>query len=190
MTDPDGLPRFSGAVLTGGESRRMGTDKALLAVEGRPLAAAAHDALACAGAAEVLAIGGDLDSLVALGFDARPDPRQGTGPLGGLVSALEEAAEAVVVVLACDLPDASPGPVRSVVAALGDHDVAAPVAGGRTQLLHAAYRRSVRPVLDERHRSGERAVWRAVEGLRVVEVPAGDEAALRDLDRPDDLWRR
>ena len=42
---------FTGAVLTGGSSSRMGTDKALLEVAGRPLATYGRDALRGAGAA-------------------------------------------------------------------------------------------------------------------------------------------
>ena len=44
------MPAFSGAVLTGGRSRRMGTDKALVAVEGRPMVVRVAAALRAAGA--------------------------------------------------------------------------------------------------------------------------------------------
>ena len=43
-------PPFSGAVLCGGGSRRMGRDKALIAVDGRPLAVRVADAVTAAGA--------------------------------------------------------------------------------------------------------------------------------------------
>src|SRR4051794_41896178 len=75
----------------------MGTDKALLAVDGIPMARRVATALAAAAAAPILAIGGDLPALAALGLDARPDPRQGEGPLGGLVSAFEALPAADVV---------------------------------------------------------------------------------------------
>ncbi|WP_434127450.1 molybdenum cofactor guanylyltransferase, partial [Enterococcus faecium] len=59
--------RFAGAVLTGGDSRRMGTDKALIEVDGGPLARRVANALRAAGADPVIAVGGDLEALGDLG---------------------------------------------------------------------------------------------------------------------------
>src|SRR6185436_398763 len=95
---------FAGAVLTGGASQRMGTDKALIDVDGRALALSVADALRSAGATRVLAVGGDLVALRGLGLEAIPDQHAGEGPLGGILTALEATDEDVVVVLACDLP--------------------------------------------------------------------------------------
>src|SRR5262245_1565825 len=93
---------FSGAVLTGGASRRMGRDKALVEVDGRPMAGRVAAALREAGAAEVQAIGGDAAGLGELGLDVVPDRFPGEGPLGGIVTALSAASQPVTVVVACD----------------------------------------------------------------------------------------
>ena len=111
MTDLD----FAGAVLTGGASRRMGTDKALVEVDGRALALRVADALRAAGASRVVAVGGDLERLQALGLEAVPDLHPGEGPLGGILTALAATDQDVVVVLACDLPAADPSAITAVV---------------------------------------------------------------------------
>jgi molybdopterin-guanine dinucleotide biosynthesis protein A len=82
-----------GAVLTGGASRRMGRDKALVEVHGRALVAVAADALRAAGAEVVLTIGGDADALVAAAPGTRPvaDLHPAEGPLGGLLTAFAAA---------------------------------------------------------------------------------------------------
>jgi molybdenum cofactor guanylyltransferase len=183
---------FSGVVLTGGASTRMGTDKALLRVGDRPLATVAADALAGAGAAEVFCVGGDLVGLRAAGLDARPDDHPGQGPLGGVITALALATRDLVVVLSCDLPAIDPATVAMLVAALADHpdaEVAAPVVTGRVYPITAAYRRSARPVLVRSFESGERAVRRALAGLVVQPLVDLDATRLEDVDQPSDLHR-
>lgn len=180
----------TGAVLTGGAGRRMGRDKALLEVEGRPLAARVVDALERAGASPVVCIGGDLDALAAAGLAAVPDEHPGEGPLGGLVTALgTPGAGELVVVLATDLLRPASGAIRACIDALGpDDDLVVPIADGRVQWLHGVWRRRrAEPHLRAAFDGGERSVHRAVEGLRVATVDGIERARLADADRPEDL---
>src|SRR5687768_5401850 len=96
-------PPFAGAVLTGGASRRMGADKALVEGDGLAMARRAADALWAAGATEVMAVGGDAQALGRLSLEVVRDLHPGEGPLGGILTALAATDEDVVVVLACDL---------------------------------------------------------------------------------------
>ncbi len=181
---------FAGAVLTGGASRRMGpgVDKALLAVGGVPLAVRLAGVLTAAGAARVVAIGGDGPRLRALGLDWRPDRDPGEGPLGGLLTALAESPEPVTVVVATDLPELTPAVVGALVAALGADD-ATDVALARTDRLEplcGAWRRRARPALERAYAAGERAVHAALAELVRAEV-AAPLAALRNVNRPGDL---
>ena len=66
---------FAGVVLTGGASRRMGRDKALLPVDGVPMAVRVATAMIAAGAHPVVALGGDADGLREL------RPRRGRRPV-------------------------------------------------------------------------------------------------------------
>ena len=104
--------RAAGAVLTGGSSSRMGTDKALLELDGAVLARRVADALVTAGCAPVVAIGGDAGRLTAHGLAVVADRHPGEGPLGAIITALEHAEPLevdVVVVLACDRRRDRPG---------------------------------------------------------------------------------
>lgn len=188
---PTRRPPFTGLVLTGGASRRMGADKALLEVRGRPLAVVARDALLRAGAVEVLAVGGDADRLAALGLRPVPDLEPGQGPLGGLISGLGRVRTPVAVALACDLPSVDAGTVRRLLRALADGggDVAVPVVAGTPQPLAAAWRTAAVDALARSYGAGERAPSRAMAALRVVEVRGVDPAALVDADEPADLAR-
>jgi molybdopterin-guanine dinucleotide biosynthesis protein A len=183
------VPAFGGVVLTGGESRRMGRDKAFVVVAGVPMARRVADSLRGAGAQSVMAVGGNVNGLHALGLDARPDPRQGDGPLGGLVTALELAIDPVVAVLATDLAWVPPAVVVALVERLGT-DVAADVAAAHTdrrEPLCAAWR--VDPCLDElaaAHLAGVRSVLAAMDRLAVADV-AVDGDLLWNANTPEDL---
>ena len=185
-------PSFTGAVLAGGASSRMGTDKAFIEVDGRTLVAGAARALTGAGASSVLVIGGDEAALRSLGLDARPDDEPGEGPLGGILTALRLAADDVVVILACDMPAIDAESVTSILAALSaapSADVVVPVVSERRQFLTAAYRQRAAAHLGEAYAAGERAPRRAVLGLDGVEVIGLDDHRLGDVDRPEDLRR-
>ena len=193
MTPGLEMPPFDGVVLTGGASRRMGCDKALVEVGGRALAVRVAQALRDAGAHEVFAVGGALDALGDLGLHAVPDDFPGEGPLGGLLTALSHASSPLVAVLACDLPAAAPSAVRLVVAALGaDPDLACaiPTVQGRPEPLHGAWRRSSRPQIQAMFDRGERAMHRVIATLAGIAVHGVDPAALADADTPAELRAR
>lgn len=180
---------FSGAVLAGGRSRRMGTDKAFIEIGGRLLVTIARDALLDAGAREVLAVGGDGGALGRLGMRAVRDRWPDEGPLGGVVTALGEAQHDPVVVLACDLPSVEAGAVTAVLSALddADADAAVPFVDGMPQVLVAAYRRRCRDVLEAALRAGERRLRDAVGGLRVAPVTLAEPRWVSNVNQPADL---
>jgi molybdopterin-guanine dinucleotide biosynthesis protein A len=188
---PAALIRFTGAVLCGGASRRMGRDKATLPVDDRPMAARVADALRSAGAADVVAIGGDAPALTALGLAVVPDDEPGGGPLPATITALAHASEEVVVVLACDLVAPHPAAIRAVVETLAtspDATMAAvPVVDGQGQWTHAAWRTSAVHALRAARQAGVASLHGAVEDLPYVAVSGLRAADVADADRPGDL---
>jgi molybdopterin-guanine dinucleotide biosynthesis protein A len=170
----------------------MGTDKALLHVHGRPMAVGVADAMRAAGAAEVLAIGGDAPALAALGLDVRPDDWPGEGPLGATITALQLATCSLVLVVACDLLHPAPPAMAGTIGALAEHPgavAAVPVEGGHRQWTHAAWRTEAVRALVGSFESGERSLQRAAAELLVFEVPGISARWLADADEPGDLPR-
>ena len=185
---------FSGAVLAGGSSRRMGRDKALVpAPSGRPLAGVGVDALVAAGAVETVVVGGDRVALEAAGLEWIPDLHPGEGPLGGILTALDHTTTDLIVVLACDMPGISAEVPSALVDALrGDAAAAVAIAvfEGRDQPLTGAWRRSLAHAgLADAFASGERAPRRAMASLRTIRVPGLPPAELEDVDSDADLHR-
>lgn len=180
-------PSLGGAVLSGGASSRMGTDKALIEIDGSPLILRAVAALTDAGADPVVAVGGDRRALESLGLTYVADRWPGEGPLGGIITALHTAPTETIAVLSCDLTGAASVAVRSVAGALGDADVAVPVVDGQSEWLHAVWRRSALPALEAAFAEGIRAPRHATERLRVAQLLDGDPCWFHDADRPEDL---
>ncbi len=89
----------AGFVLAGGESSRMGTDKALVQLEGEPLIGRALDLLREAGLEP--AIAGTRSDLSMYG---RVVEDHGRGPLGGICAALASTAAEYSVVVSVDVP--------------------------------------------------------------------------------------
>jgi molybdopterin-guanine dinucleotide biosynthesis protein A len=184
----------------------MGRDKALVCVDGRALALRVADALRAAGAEPVLAVGGDLEALAALGLAGVPDEEPGAGPLTGILTALAQGNAPVTFVAACDLVAPSAEAVTATVAALGGAggavalaaarggvalgaaEVAVPLVDGRRQWMHAAWRAGAAAPLAAAFAAGERAVHAAVAaaGLRVADLSL-PPAAVADADTPADL---
>lgn len=178
---------FVGAILTGGASSRMGTDKALLRVEGVPMALRVAHAILGAGAKEVCAVGGDAESLAALGLRTVPDEAPHQGPLAGIIAALHSAPYDVVVVAACDMPWIESSHVARLVTALSTRDAVLSAAHDQVQPLFSVWRRASCAQLDDAFRAGERSPRRALERLdyAVVNLDAGLWSV--DLDTPEDF---
>jgi len=97
--DPE--PYAAGFVLAGGRSRRMGTDKALVQLGGRPLIDHAVSILQRAGLSVSIAGGQEhLDAFAPVIEDSEP----GRGPLGGICAALAAVPVPLGVFLPVDLP--------------------------------------------------------------------------------------
>ena len=171
-----------GYVLAGGRSQRMGRDKALLPVDGVPMALRVARALAAAGCAPVTLVGRQ-STLEALGLpvlSAEEDAAH-RHPLWGVAAALQASAGAPLVCLApCDLADLTAEALAPLLARGGPC-----VAAGQPLLCVLA----PSPPLAEaaRRLAAQQAPVRALtRDLPAITVP---EAALRNVNRPADLIR-
>jgi molybdopterin-guanine dinucleotide biosynthesis protein A len=166
----------------------MGRDKALIPVDGVPMARRVADALLAAGCDQVVAIGGDAEALAAIGLDVVHDELPGEGPVGGVLTALHALPDAeAVVVLACDLPWISSASIGLLVAAATTEGTLVAVARtDRLQPMCAAWRPESMGAIESAVASGERRLHAVIAELPSVEVrlPIGD---LLNVNAPGDL---
>ena len=131
-------------IQAGGQSSRMGQDKALMPFLGKPLISRVLERLAPL-ADEVLVTTNHPEAYGFLGARLVPDINPGRGALGGLHTAIASAAFRLVAVVACDMPFASRELLafqRDVLEAEGADVVIPPSEHGYGfEPLHAVYRR-------------------------------------------------
>ena len=100
--------KILGVILAGGESSRMGRDKAFVLLAGRPMIAHVAERLRPQVDALALAGGAAPERFAALGLEAFADAQgEKLGPLAGVVAALDHAAArgfSHVVTAPCDAP--------------------------------------------------------------------------------------
>ena len=186
MTSPPAAP-LSAAILAGGQSRRMGVDKALLRLTpGGPTLVERVVAAVGAVADETFLVAND-DRLAPLGLRTLPDAFPGAGALGGIYSAVAGAAHEHCLVVACDMPFLSVPLLRLLAARPRDYDVLAPFlpveprgenrqggAGGVYETLHAIYGRGALPAMREQLAAGRFKIIGFFPRVRVRAVPADE----------------
>jgi molybdopterin-guanine dinucleotide biosynthesis protein A len=174
----------AGVLLTGGASRRFGTDKATLLVDGETLARRSGRVLASV-CDPVIEVGSGVSSLPSV----REDPA-GSGPLAAFLAGIDALGiDGPAVLLGCDLPFVDEATIGWVARYNGSGSVV-PVVAAREQ--YACSRWSVAAIerAREAFAAGARALGALTDFGDVVRVPADDRArALADVDTPNDATR-
>lgn len=184
---------FDAAVLAGGRSSRMGTDKALLAV-GHQTLLERQVALAWSlEPGEVLVSGRRPEALRALRARGLPDEAPGLGPLGGLATVLAAARAPHVLVIAVDMPALSAAFLARLLVLRRPGRGAVPRTRAGWEPGAAVYPRELAPTARAALAAGRRALHALVEEgiaagrLAAVHVAPREERLLVNWNRPEDL---
>jgi molybdopterin-guanine dinucleotide biosynthesis protein A len=158
---------MGGFVLVGGQSQRMGRDKALLELQGQPLFLRTVELLR-PHVAEVTLLGPPA-RYARFGIAVLPDRYPGRGPLAALCTGLESSPYEWNVFLACDLPFLEPRFLDFLLGlALGsDFEAVVPQPDAGWQPLCAAYHRRCLPVMQQSLERANAGIVDALPSLRV-----------------------
>jgi molybdopterin-guanine dinucleotide biosynthesis protein A len=174
---------LSAIILAGGESRRMGRDKAALTLEGESLLARTVRKVGEL-ADDVMVIGNRPEESVA-GAPVIADDVARAGPMGGLLTGLRRVRHAQAIVVACDHPFLDARVLRYLAELAPGWEAVVPRAGNRAQPTQAVYARTLVDRVERRLECGERRLERLLDELRVrwveVEELATIDPALRSL---------
>lgn len=172
---------FSGLLLAGGRSRRMGTDKALLPVGETPLLDIMVDKMYRAGCDDVVVSRNESGYTQDIITDK--------GPLSGLHAGLPECQHSRVLVVPVDMPGLTVEAMRTLASASGSayfEDCALPCALKRTTDLKDYIEHQLRSD------NGRLSVYALLKYTRATALPRVDERTLYNTNTPEQwstFWR-
>jgi molybdopterin-guanine dinucleotide biosynthesis protein A len=146
--------KVSGIVLAGGRSSRMGQPKALLPFAGTPLIVHIVQALQRL-FDQVIVVAAPGQALPEMPVKVVHDDVPYQGPVGGICYGLRAAQGEVAFITSCDSAFLNRDLITHLISQIPDYDVVVPRWQDRFQPLHAVYRRSVLPLLEEQLARGE-----------------------------------
>ena len=163
---------FSGIVLNGGSSSRMGRDKGEIVYKGRRLIDIAIESLIAAEVKDVIIVGGEkkihsLKTNIQYCEDLFPNE----GPLGGVITGLRNIKSDIAVILACDYLEIDSFPLYQ----------------GKEQYLFSAIRTECVEALELQFMKGVRSIHEAVTCLDCVTYESAYPKKLRSANTPSQL---
>ncbi len=145
-------------IMAGGDSSRMGMDKSVLAINGKPMVEIIAEQLRTS-FSQTLISANDAEKFAFLGLQIVPDRIQGQGPLMGIASALEASANEVNFVVACDIPHIDLTYVRKMLSRAKGADIVIPRSRDKEyEPLFAVYHKSALEVINKVLRTGGRKI--------------------------------
>jgi molybdenum cofactor guanylyltransferase len=187
------IRQIAAFILAGGESSRMGRDKALLELGGMPLIL--RTARLVEAAAGPPAVIGNPEAYEPLGLRLIADDWPGAGPLGGIATALRASDAPWSLVVACDLPYLTRDWLEYLIArALASQmDAVVPMNALGAEPLCAIYHKRAEPAISSALERGTRKVTDGLKDVRIeaiapTEWKAFDSEGLlfKNMNSPED----
>ena len=165
--------KVSGVILAGGQSRRLGTDKALLELDGESLLSRAVRRLAAL-SDDVIVVANHPEKYEPLGLAARfvPDEEPGAGALMGIYSGLKAASHGAAFAVACDMPFFSVPLLQHMLPNISRYDVVIPCVDSMLEPLHAIYSKQCLPFMAALLAQGRRQIVSFLDKVEVFYVEA------------------
>ena len=187
------LESVSAIILAGGQSRRMGRDKALITFKGQPIMVHVIDTLREL-SDDVLVVSNRSAAYQSFGIRIVPDADPPSGPLGGISAGLAAAQHDLAIVVACDMPFLNAQVLRLLVEHAVNVDAVVPLTSDQFEPLHAVYRRTCLAAINRHLAGGDRRVISFFDEVRVQVVPETawqlldpTGRSMANLNTPDDL---
>lgn len=177
---------WTGIILAGGLSSRMGANKAMLELNGSVVLQHVTKAMRPAVSRIIVAAGPNVTTYSEMGYECVQDRYPGKGPLAGLHAALEASDTEWNLVCACDMPLLQTSffdGIKKLVESHNSYSAIVPRVDGHVHPLAGAYHKRVLPDLEQHLIQDHLRVMRWLEeiGCFYVEAEELERAGVHQL---------
>ena len=188
------IANCAAVIMAGGDSRRMGQDKANLLLGERTLLQSVAATLQPLFPEVIVSV---RQPRPEINLPQVCDDPAHSGPLAGLAAALDRATTPWIFAVACDMPFITPAVIEYLALQRADCQAVVPMVGGYPQPLAAFYARSCLDVVRDNLNSNGKHSLLALLGKLQVRYVSEDEMlsvdpqlrSFFDLDTPQDVAR-
>lgn len=163
-------------ILAGGDSRRMGQDKAALVLDGKTLLERVTATMQQIFPKVIVSV---RQLRAGLSVPQVCDEQPAGGPMAGLIAGMQQAKTPWVFAVACDMPFVTKDVVTRLAALRNGYQAVVPVVGGYAQPMAAFYAASALDAMRASMAAGDKSLRGVLEKLEVRYV---SEAELRECD--------
>lgn len=194
-TGTERIPGITGVILAGGESRRMGSDKSLLPIQGARFIDHVYARMKAL-FDEVVIVTNSPELYSEINCRKVPDLYYAQGALAGVHSGLSHARNEQIFVVGCDMPFISARVVRHICAQADRGDLVIPNSCGGREPLHALYDKRCLPAMERVLDAGQRRIMLFFDQVKMVEISSGElkqldpeEKSFQNINTPQDYFR-
>ena len=169
------------AIMAGGKSLRMGTNKSFVTLLGKPMIEHLLAKVSGLGQEKTILITNQPESYAHLNLPMYRDVLPEKGSLGGIYTALHYSTTPYTLVLACDMPFVNPALLGYMIELTGgdSFDVIVPQVEGYPEGLHAIYAKTCKTPIHTRLEAGQLKVMGFYSEVRVRNL---DESEYQQFD--------
>lgn len=182
--------QITAIILAGGKSKRMGTDKALLQINGISLLE--KSIKLCEGVCDEIIISSNNVEHQQFGYPVIADEFTGCGPIGGISTCLNKSETHWNFVISVDAAFVEPEFVSFLISELDESDAIIPVHAKGKEPLIALYNKACLPLMHENLKSGDLKMQNLFKALNTKFVASLKwvekyPKLFQNLNRPEDL---
>jgi molybdopterin-guanine dinucleotide biosynthesis protein A len=181
--------KVSGIILAGGKSSRMGQDKGLIPIDGKPMIQNIIDALEPI--TEEIIIIANNKGYESFGLPVFKDEFEEKGPIAGIYQGLKQSSNAINFIISCDVPHINTSFLNWLLSAYKKDQVTIPKTDGREQHMIGVYPKSKTHKYKEFIQRNELKLKLANEeiGCQYIEVPIDQfpMELFRNINTKEDL---
>ena len=185
MSKTDNITAF---ILAGGQSSRMGTDKAVIMFKAKPMIEHVRGALSIS-FKNIILISNHITHQ-SLGLPVIKDAFENIGPLGGIIAGLRHSQTELNLFMACDMPMVTPQIINALVEQTKPNSCTTTSYNGKIETLCTLFPKSALPQLEEMVNDQRYRLYDVLDSLKAQVVDVSHLCSFNpfaNINTPEDL---